>query len=264
MPQPGPRHSLPGGADPRSRNSAGNRSRPTSRHQSRRARRQDPWLWTRGRRSVNSAVLVRQVIYRSGTVVLLVVGTVGLLVGHQVFGSASSSRHPDPAAARLTAHVAAHASPLAVSATVATPVPAAAPPEPAPSPTVAIPLPAASRSVPAPSPTVASRIAASAMQPTIASWYGVRPSACYQRGQRFGLPAGIGMWVASRTLACGTVVEVTGPAGTALLLVEDHGPYLHGRDLDLSPGAFRRVAGPLAKGLVQVTYGVDPGASPSP
>jgi rare lipoprotein A (peptidoglycan hydrolase) len=209
-------------------------------------RRQDPWLWTRGRRSVSSAVLVRQVIYRSGTVVLLVVGTVGLLVGHQVFGSDSSSRHLDPAAASLTAHVAAHASPLAVTATVATGVPVAQPP------------------APSPSPTVASRLAASALRPTIASWYGVRPNGCYDRGQRFDLPAGIGMWVASRTLACGTVVQVTGPAGTALLLVEDHGPYLRGRDLDLSPAAFRRVAGPLAKGLVNVTYGVDPGASPTP
>ena len=79
------------------------------------------------------------------------------------------------------------------------------------------------------------------------------------------LPASLKMWAASRTLPCGTKIEVSGPADNAVLLIEDHGPYLHpGRDLDLSPQAFRRVAGPLAKGLVQVQYRLAPGATPSP
>ena len=50
---------------------------------------------------------------------------------------------------------------------------------------------------------------------------------------------------------------MTGPAGKAELLVEDRGPYVGpSRDLDLSPTAFRRVAGPLVIGTATVTYRV--------
>jgi rare lipoprotein A (peptidoglycan hydrolase) len=71
------------------------------------------------------------------------------------------------------------------------------------------------------------------------------------------LPAGLVLWTASKTLPCGSRIEVTGPAGRAELLVEDRGPYMGpSRDLDLSPAAFRRVAGPLVVGTATVTYRV--------
>lgn len=92
---------------------------------------------------------------------------------------------------------------------------------------------------------------------TLASWYGGKPEACYDAGRRNPLPAGITMWAASRTLRCGTTVEISGPAGTTRMLIEDHGPWLlPGRDLDLSPTAFTSVAGSLSTGVVTVRYRV--------
>ncbi|GAC1368768.1 MAG: hypothetical protein NVSMB32_13800 [Actinomycetota bacterium] len=65
------------------------------------------------------------------------------------------------------------------------------------------------------------------------------------------------MWAASRTLRCGTTIEISGPAGTTRMMIEDHGPWLlPGRDLDLSPQAFTAVAGSLSTGLVTVRYRV--------
>jgi rare lipoprotein A (peptidoglycan hydrolase) len=90
---------------------------------------------------------------------------------------------------------------------------------------------------------------------TVASWYPGRPEACYEHGRRTALPPGLVLWTASKTLPCGSTVEVTGPAGRAELLVEDRGPYVGPtRDLDLSPAAFRRVVGPLVIGTATVTY----------
>jgi rare lipoprotein A (peptidoglycan hydrolase) len=89
---------------------------------------------------------------------------------------------------------------------------------------------------------------------THASWYGTRPAACYDATGRHSVPPGK-LWTANRSLPCGTLVTVTGPAGSAVVAVEDRGPYgVAGRDLDLSPAAFRAVAGPLSRGVAPVTY----------
>ncbi|HEU5002632.1 MAG TPA: septal ring lytic transglycosylase RlpA family protein [Actinomycetota bacterium] len=92
---------------------------------------------------------------------------------------------------------------------------------------------------------------------TIASWYPGRPIACFQNGARHALPTGLVMWAADKSLPCGTTIQVTGPAGTATLLIEDHGPYLTpDRGLDLSPAAFKKVVGPLPVGIAVVTFKV--------
>jgi hypothetical protein len=113
--------------------------------------------------------------------------------------------------------------------------------------------------LPPPPPVVvaAAPAAASPLVTTVASWYPGRPEACYQQGRRMTPPPGLVLWTASKTLPCGSRIEVTGPAGKADLLVEDRGPYMGpSRDLDLSPPAFRRVAGPLVIGTATVTYRV--------
>jgi rare lipoprotein A len=74
-----------------------------------------------------------------------------------------------------------------------------------------------------------------------ASWYGPwhhgRATATGERFNRHGLSA------AHRTLPLGTILRVTNPAtGRAVTVrVNDRGPYRHGRQLDLSQGAARRL-----------------------
>jgi rare lipoprotein A len=63
-------------------------------------------------------------------------------------------------------------------------------------------------------------------------------------------------FTAHKTLPCGTVIEVTGPAGTVQVTVVDRGPYYPGRDLDLGPVPFQVVAGTTTCGAVPVTYRV--------
>jgi rare lipoprotein A (peptidoglycan hydrolase) len=212
-----------------------------------------PWLMSRGRRTRPSSLPVRHIVYGSFSVLMLLITSIVLLVGSQIFGHITTSERGPPA--RLAAHLAArlppstkapsHPSGTSVSTTVSPPPPASTPPT---APAVA------AAAVAAPKPAAPAK-AKAAILTTIASWYGQRPLACYDPGRRLALPDGIAMWAASRTLPCGTTIVVTGPAGTVDLLIEDHGPYLHpGRDLDLSPEAFRRVAGPLGQGLVRVTY----------
>ena len=108
-----------------------------------------------------------------------------------------------------------------------------------------------------PFPIPVAPVSASVPVITIASWYPGRPEACYQQGRRMALPAGLTLWTASKTLPCGSRIEVSGPAGKVELLVEDRGPYMGpSRDLDLSPPAFRKVAGPLGIGTAVVRYRV--------
>lgn len=58
---------------------------------------------------------------------------------------------------------------------------------------------------------------------------------------------------AHRTLPFGTRLRVTNTAnGTSVIAtVRDRGPFVRGRDLDLSEGAFRRIAS-LKQGLIRV------------
>lgn len=239
--------------------------------------------------------LAQQVACRSGALVILVVGTMGVLIGSHHAGRAHQS-HSSPLAAQhqLIAQVATHASPVDApapatstatgttigsapgtastvgsSATISSsPAAAVVQAKVASVPQVAgvAAAPAAVANVsPNVGPNVSPNVSKGPVKDTIASWYNGRPVECWNGGEPMALPVGLKMWAASRTLACGTTIEVDGPAGTAILLIEDHGPYLHpGRDLDLSPLAFRKVAGPLAKGVVRVEYRVAPGASPSP
>ncbi|GAC1361555.1 MAG: hypothetical protein NVSMB32_00690 [Actinomycetota bacterium] len=194
--------------------------------------------------------------------VLLLVGPLGLLLGSQAThrhrpphpapralelaaypsgSTATSTATISPAAGSLTSSSATGAPSLAVSG----PPAGQAPPRAG---TVVLP-PAASNPAPA--------APAAPYSTTIASWYGGRPEACYDPSQRSPLPPGITVWAASRTLRCGTTIEVSGPAGTIRMQIEDHGPWmLPGRDLDLSPQAFTSVAGSLSVGLAAVRFRV--------
>jgi rare lipoprotein A (peptidoglycan hydrolase) len=93
---------------------------------------------------------------------------------------------------------------------------------------------------------------------TIASWYGARPTRCYDsRGAHRPEPGPF--YAAHPTLPCGTLVEVQGRAGHIVVPIADHGPNQAKhpeRDLDLSPAAFKSVVGALSQGLGHVRYRV--------
>jgi rare lipoprotein A len=71
-------------------------------------------------------------------------------------------------------------------------------------------------------------------------------------GERFD---GYGLSAAHRSLRFGTVLKVTNPANSRSIIVKvnDRGPFVAGRDLDLSYGAFSRIADP-AEGIAPVCY----------
>lgn len=74
-----------------------------------------------------------------------------------------------------------------------------------------------------------------------ASWYGVRHHGrLTASGERFDRNA---LTAAHRTLPLGTLLRVVNPATGAAVLVRinDRGPYIRGRDLDLSQAAARRL-----------------------
>lgn len=73
-------------------------------------------------------------------------------------------------------------------------------------------------------------------------------------GERFN-PSG--MTAAHRTLPFGSRVRVTNPAtgASVTVRVNDRGPFVAGRCLDLTPAAFARIAA-LDTGVVKVTYEV--------
>lgn len=84
----------------------------------------------------------------------------------------------------------------------------------------------------------------------VASWYGDRfAGRATASGELFDPD---GLTAAHRTLPFGTVVEVRGPGGSVTVEVNDRGPFVAGRGLDLSRGAFAEVA-PLDAGVVDVT-----------
>jgi len=64
-----------------------------------------------------------------------------------------------------------------------------------------------------------------------------------------------GVSVAHKTLPFGTVVKVTNKNNgkTISVRVNDRGPFVAGRDLDLSRGAMRKLGG-LGSGVIPVTY----------
>lgn len=97
----------------------------------------------------------------------------------------------------------------------------------------------------------------------VASFYGARPAKCWDARGGHALPLSpdgrpLETYTAHPSLPCGTLVTVSGPAGSVTVPVEDHGPWLAGRVLDLSPATFLAVAGSLSVGIVTVRYRVVP------
>lgn len=90
---------------------------------------------------------------------------------------------------------------------------------------------------------------------TAASYYGHGDGFHGQRtanGERFN---GYGITTAHRNLPFGTRLKVTNQQNgkTVIVRVTDRGPYIAGRGLDLSYGAFSRIAHP-GQGVAQVCY----------
>lgn len=86
-----------------------------------------------------------------------------------------------------------------------------------------------------------------------ASWYGPGfHGAITANGERFNQQA---LTAAHRSLPFGTRLRVVNPGnGKAVTIrVNDDGPHVHGRVLDLSAGAFARIAS-KSQGLVRVCY----------
>lgn len=71
-------------------------------------------------------------------------------------------------------------------------------------------------------------------------------------GQPFRVSA---MKAAHKTLPMGTKLRVTNPANgkSVVVTINDRGPYIAGRCLDLTTGAFRKIANPSA-GVITVRY----------
>lgn len=151
------------------------------------------------------------------------------------------------------------------------------PPAPVSSPTssVAVPAPKGGdaprpSSTPVPSPTRASRNVPRAVpatslpgaattgdwQETTASFYAYAPVGCWDASGAHPSPFGMVEWVANKELPCGTVVEISGPAGDVEVPVMDRGPYVAGRALDLSRATFVAVVGTLSAGVASVRWRV--------
>lgn len=83
-------------------------------------------------------------------------------------------------------------------------------------------------------------------QTGVASWYDYtrHRTAC---GGKVGP-----MTAAHRRLPCGTRVRVTTAYGAAVLTINDRGPFVHGRIIDVSPDA-ARVLGLIRRGRARAT-----------
>jgi rare lipoprotein A len=89
----------------------------------------------------------------------------------------------------------------------------------------------------------------------LASHYGIGDGYHGQRaadGSRFDA---YGLTVASPSLPFGTRLRVVNPANgkSVVVRVSDRGPFVHGRVLDLSYGAFSRVANP-SQGVARLCF----------
>ena len=84
-----------------------------------------------------------------------------------------------------------------------------------------------------------------------ASWYGVpfhgRQTACGERYDMYGITA------AHKTMKFGTKLRVTNPDNgeSVVVTITDRGPFIKGRDLDLSYGAAKKI-GHVEKGVGKV------------
>lgn len=173
---------------------------------------------------------------------------VGALLVGGAFGAVrlNEARNPEPAAATVPAPV-----PAATSATPAAP----AKPTPSASSTPsAVPKRASRGSVrtPSPTPTTAEPKSTGVTGSCGASFYDEpQPTA---NGERFDPEA---LTAAHKTWAFNTRVRVTNPNNgkSVIVRINDRGPYVDGRCIDLSRAAFRAIAS-LDLGHVSVTYEV--------
>ena len=83
----------------------------------------------------------------------------------------------------------------------------------------------------------------------MASYYGNESGSKTASGQRFNQNA---MTAAHRTLPFGTKLRVTHGARSVVVTINDRGPFIRGRVLDLSTGAARAV-GLTSAGVGRVT-----------
>lgn len=87
---------------------------------------------------------------------------------------------------------------------------------------------------------------------TVASCYGAESGPTTASGERFNPSA---MTAAHRTLPFGTYVRVVYQGRSVVVKITDRGPFVKGRDIDLSDGACRRI-GLLAAGVGHVEMDV--------
>jgi rare lipoprotein A len=81
----------------------------------------------------------------------------------------------------------------------------------------------------------------SATHTAVASFYGYESGPRTASGERFDPNA---MTAAHRTLPFGTLVRVTYQGRSVVVRINDRGPFVRGRDIDLSEGAARRIGLP--------------------
>lgn len=90
-----------------------------------------------------------------------------------------------------------------------------------------------------------------ATETAVASWYGPnfhgRLTAC---GETYDMTE---LTCAHKTLPMGTVLAVEYGKRRVIVTVNDRGPYVDGRDIDLSLGAFKHLTGAW-KGVIDVRY----------
>jgi rare lipoprotein A len=84
------------------------------------------------------------------------------------------------------------------------------------------------------------------------SFYGRESGPRTASGERFNPNA---MTAAHRTLPFGTLVQVTYRGRSVVVRINDRGPFVKGRDIDLSEGAARRIG---CDGVCQVTIEIVP------
>ncbi len=80
-----------------------------------------------------------------------------------------------------------------------------------------------------------------AVKTGIASFYGYESGPRTASGERFDPNA---MTAAHRTLPFGALVRVTYQGRSVVVRINDRGPFVRGRDIDLSEGAARRIGLP--------------------
>ena len=86
-----------------------------------------------------------------------------------------------------------------------------------------------------------------------------KPYTLSSRASWYSLPGGaVGMQCAARHYPCGSILEVWNAkdryAKHWKVRVTDYGPFVAGRELDLSPYAFHRVFGNTSKGVCKISY----------